>query len=493
MKKTITSLFLLVITITANAQQLVRHYPMDSGQTTTDIVGGQTASTSWTLTTDRNGNPNSALSSIIPGGGFNIPSFNLDYYSVSLWVYMSARNGESPIITSGTNRHLYSFGSISDRLGTYIGTNFNTSTTAFPLGVWKHLVITGTPTELEIYMDGVLLDYPGNSFSNSSSPIDKIGVFGGQRFVGEFDDLRFYDAPLSATQVQALFNDQPVVPELQLVRHYPFDGNGSEIINSQNATVYFNWAATEDRFGNANSASLNTATINANITIPQFNESNLTASIWVRNDTANGDAAIITGTPSRHLYTYAQFDNKFGPYIANYYALNNSELVFGEWTNIIFVMYGSTSIRYYKNGVFLSQTIGFNNVTNAIQQIGHYNNGQCFIGALDDLRLYRGTLSDTEVADLYTSMSGNSVSVKETKNVNSFKIYPNPASNQININGIESGSLIQLMDLTGKVMVSQKVTNNKAIISTENISNGIYFVRTENKGVVSTQKVVISK
>lgn len=73
------------------------------------------------------------------------------------------------------------------------------------------------------------------------------------------------------------------------------------------------------------------------------------------------------------------------------------------------------------------------------------------------------------------------------------EVFPNPAQNEININGVESGSVMELMDLTGKVMVSQKVVGNNTIISTENISNGIYFVRIENKGVVSTQKVIISK
>lgn len=88
------------------------------------------------------------------------------------------------------------------------------------------------------------------------------------------------------------------------------------------------------------------------------------------------------------------------------------------------------------------------------------------------------------------------VGLKESAYNNpSFKIYPNPANNEIHIEhkGANSEAKAYIYDMTGKLHYQSK--DFEQSISLQHISNGIYFVQLVNdKGeLMHTQKLVISK
>ena len=75
--------------------------------------------------------------------------------------------------------------------------------------------------------------------------------------------------------------------------------------------------------------------------------------------------------------------------------------------------------------------------------------------------------------------------------VNQFKIYPNPASDfiQIESNNLQISS-VGIYSVLGKEVISQKtLTNNRVDVS--NLSNGIYFMKINAEGGSVTKKVVI--
>jgi hypothetical protein len=75
------------------------------------------------------------------------------------------------------------------------------------------------------------------------------------------------------------------------------------------------------------------------------------------------------------------------------------------------------------------------------------------------------------------------------------KLYPNPASEQINIEaGIFSGLDIQIMDILGKAIYASSLQPDKQVINTSGLDNGIYFVTLKEKDkVVFIQKIIVNK
>jgi len=80
------------------------------------------------------------------------------------------------------------------------------------------------------------------------------------------------------------------------------------------------------------------------------------------------------------------------------------------------------------------------------------------------------------------------LSSREEKSV----VYPNPATNDINIVFDENADVknIALYNVIGKVMNVYKVSGNSANLNIENLPSGIYFVKlySANGSVVVTRK-----
>lgn len=58
---------------------------------------------------------------------------------------------------------------------------------------------------------------------------------------------------------------------------------------------------------------------------------------------------------------------------------------------------------------------------------------------------------------------------------NEVNVYPNPASDKINITGISTESYLVIFDVNGKLMERSRLKKNNTIINTANYENGIYF------------------
>ena len=72
---------------------------------------------------------------------------------------------------------------------------------------------------------------------------------------------------------------------------------------------------------------------------------------------------------------------------------------------------------------------------------------------------------------------------------NSTLIYPNPVKHGTRLNLGSYRSQVELFDVSGKLMLSARNTNE---IETENLSSGIYFVKTEYNAGSDVQKLVVT-
>ncbi|MES2284403.1 MAG: PKD-like domain-containing protein [Bacteroidota bacterium] len=82
--------------------------------------------------------------------------------------------------------------------------------------------------------------------------------------------------------------------------------------------------------------------------------------------------------------------------------------------------------------------------------------------------------------------------VQELNNHTIVNIYPNPAGNTLNINGITGKTTLLLYDVVGKLVLEKEVENN-TILNTSHLAEGIYTLLTVSKMGRSFNKVVISR
>jgi len=91
-----------------------------------------------------------------------------------------------------------------------------------------------------------------------------------------------------------------------------------------------------------------------------------------------------------------------------------------------------------------------------------------------------------------TSTSVGSLSIKEANRLD-FSMYPNPSSEEMVTIQLPTGTLkadVSLYDISGRLIKTQKITNNNNKVSVQNLSNGIYMFKVAADGKLGAQQFV---
>ncbi|KZS40074.1 hypothetical protein AWE51_25585 [Aquimarina aggregata] len=72
----------------------------------------------------------------------------------------------------------------------------------------------------------------------------------------------------------------------------------------------------------------------------------------------------------------------------------------------------------------------------------------------------------------------NSLKISE---INTFKIYPNPGGNVINISNLTTGDVIKVYNTNGKILLTNKALQNKITLDVSDFDRGIYFISIQGK------------
>lgn len=101
-----------------------------------------------------------------------------------------------------------------------------------------------------------------------------------------------------------------------------------------------------------------------------------------------------------------------------------------------------------------------------------------------------GVIHSKDSIYVYGSISSST----DLKNINDIvAIYPNPVNDFLTINNLTNGSLLKIKDITGKIIVSSLVINEKTIINTENFNNGVYILCIEDNRKTYNKKFIVNK
>ncbi len=78
-------------------------------------------------------------------------------------------------------------------------------------------------------------------------------------------------------------------------------------------------------------------------------------------------------------------------------------------------------------------------------------------------------------------------------NLETFHIYPNPASTSVTLSNLPIDSDLKIVDITGKVISAITVTSTNMEVPIDFLSNGIYFIQIEQEGAIAQKKLVVNK
>lgn len=372
-----------------------------------------------TLTTDRNGQSNGAMSfDGVNNDSIDIPDTEkFPLFSLSAWIYnLSGGDSRHSILTSywevvGTQVCFFSYSfanpywrcSLSD---------------VVPYNQWTHIVTTWDGLIIRHYANGVLVWQDTSNSSGTSQNFNTIAGYSGRKFYGSISDVRVYNRTLSADEVGVLYNSNKpkiVSDSLQkgLVLDMPLTSTwtktvtaGSQIMTDK--TPYSNDGQNYGATVGTSSTSFNgSSNYIGNIASNNSLEpASITVSSWINMDT---DASTV-----RHIW-FTKWYGYSSEIEANtripYLRLNgpgdiksNTALTLGEWHHFVGTYDPAIGGRAYLDGNLVG-SIGQNGAINHTRDfplnIGRYYGGIYFKGKIAGAKIYNRALSDIEVKALY--------------------------------------------------------------------------------------------
>jgi len=72
-------------------------------------------------------------------------------------------------------------------------------------------------------------------------------------------------------------------------------------------------------------------------------------------------------------------------------------------------------------------------------------------------------------------------------------VYPNPVQDELIIAPLSGRTTLQILDVSGKVILNTETSQMQARLNMEGLVNGIYFVRIIGKGLTSTHRIAVNK
>ncbi len=207
--------------------------------------------------------------------------------------------------------------------------------------------------------------------------------------------------------------------------------------------------------------------------ILSFSFTNLSVSFDFKVDEYLTQSVIVCGASYRWLGFYLNADSTFKmKYNNSNYLVSTANYETGQWYTGR-LTYDGTTAKMLLNGVVIAS------ITIPLVYVA----GDTKFGTRDfaNLSCFKGYLRNLVITNNYAS------GISETKTTQ-LSYYPNPANDFLMVKGADSYALINIYDLSGRLLISKY--NDNTPIDIRNINEGVYFIRIENKNQTFTGKFI---
>jgi len=225
------------------------------------------------------------------------------------------------------------------------------------------------------------------------------------------------------------------------------------------------------------------ATISDNL-LPK-GASSRTVSLWYKTATNVGYPSIFAYGSNVNSETFGLYLGANGNPIFQGYANDtpfSGTFSAGVWQHVVITFNGSL-VKMYMNGSLIgSQSYTLNTTT--IFNDFRFGNGTSTV-TYDDLKIFNYVLTDADALSLYTNNTLSSADFNQ--NNLQVSLYPNPATDMLNIEMANEINSIEIYNIQG-----QKVrTANQKQINISDLAAGLYMVRIQdNDNGIATKKFV---
>lgn len=307
-----------------------------------------------------------------------------------------------------------------------------------PIRQWNHLVFTydGSST-FQCYLDNTLVFTQNDLTEYPFGPLT-IGAFsrnGGEAWVGDLDDIRFYGRVVSVDEINDLFREGGWVPEVDgEFARYSFTGNATDLGRfGYHGTIGNGSDANQDpdltidRFGAVDNAYYFDAS--DFITFPGMDnfdfENEITVAAWINSNAYNpGEPEIISnlsegsgfdfklssGTSNDAIFKTLKAEVPGGGFLIT------GELGLDTWYHVAFTYTRNDHLRLYVDGVEIGST-AVGDVPIAVSSKTMIL-GSAMDGTIDELVIYNDALSAESIQGLYF----NSAPLSSEKELISFDL-----------------------------------------------------------------------
>ncbi|MCF8252986.1 MAG: hypothetical protein K9H61_03410 [Bacteroidia bacterium] len=373
------------------------------------------------------------------------------------------------------------------------------------------LALDNTTTYLCGYFEGTAVfgGFEVSAVGNSSNPLT------GDMFVHN---------------IGSVYNNNP---NTDLISWFKLNGNYNDFSgNNFNGTATNSPVFVSNHLNTSNSA----VSLNGNKWItyntsnaPQFdNISEFTYTGWIKlNSYSSGNIQMLLHSQNSSSYTnlflYALNNGKLECYLYDNNGINlcgsytsaDNTIPLNIWTHVSLTFKSNNSFKLFVNGslvtngtsYFANNITGFNN--KGVTMGGYIYSGTNyypFAGELDDQRLYKKALTQTEILDIMAATSANSAPPIEQKtksllNEEPAVLFPNPSNGIFNLSfNYEEDKVLsfRLIDFSGKTVfeeADQAFNSGKQlkIFQADKINKGYYVLQViENNRILSNHKLIIN-
>lgn len=211
--------------------------------------------------------------------------------------------------------------------------------------------------------------------------------------------------------------DNPGFLTNDLVIYIPFSNETNDLMNDSAEVIQGTGSYVEDRAGNASCATAFDGNQVVEIPVSAFNQlvqgDSFSISVWFKMQNTNGgDLEILFRKPGNatvgfqlavyDLNTPVFFDNTNAFSIWDNDWNQEVDVVWDntDWHHLVVTVDSNNTVKLYRDGI-LRNTNENSNLTIGSDPTNRFLIGEGFEGHLDDLRVYKRTLSPNDVGDLY--------------------------------------------------------------------------------------------